>query len=246
MYKTRPTFQLHSHSFHILNQHNTSSNRYPILTSHKSLNQYLLKMQSIIALTISGLALTTAMTVEPRQATPVVNVISARRLDGDCPAGSFTFTPNNADRPFGTIVFGNYTAFVGPKDQSSSRERFCNFEVVLQFPRACTKGDLLVQPRGFVQLGDARTTATFSSANVLPGKIGQDPAALSWTGPLVPEQNYVRNWQLPFQEDIRNENERNIVYAARTRIFVTQPGPNQESFLTVDSLDIGVLNPTTC
>ena len=128
----------------------------------------------------------------------------------------------------------------------SNREKFCNFEVVLEFPRGCTKGSLQVFPRGYVQLEDSRTTAEFKSQNTLPGTTDPNTdRVLKWTGPAN-NNTLLQFWQLPLREDIRNENERQITFAARTRILVTQPGPTEESFLQIDSLDVAVVNPATC
>jgi hypothetical protein len=120
-------------------------------------------MPSTFALTLSALAATSTMgmALEPRQSSPAIRFVSARRLDGDCPAGSFYLKPGGSGQPFGT-----YYAYVGPADPSSNREKFWNFEVVLEFPCGCTTGNLRCFP-GATPSSRTRVPRPSSSRRIL-------------------------------------------------------------------------------
>ncbi|KAK4209968.1 hypothetical protein QBC37DRAFT_449326 [Rhypophila decipiens] len=203
-------------------------------------------MRGLILFTLPALALAAVASLDPRQSSRRIRVVGAKRLGGNgCPPGWFLFKPNEEDpnaTPAGTLAFGQYVASVGPQDPSANREKTCEFEVTFEFPLGCTSGTILVQPRGDVTLQPG-TQAVFTSQNdISPGTLGPNPPDIRFT---EDRPGFVENYLIPVRENVL-ENQRNVTFTARTRIFVVQPGPIEESSFAVDSLDLSVLGATTC
>ncbi|KAM7197457.1 hypothetical protein V8F20_006602 [Naviculisporaceae sp. PSN 640] len=205
-------------------------------------------MRGLANLALPALALAAVASLDTRQSNRVVRVVAARSLDprsSGCPPGQFGFKPS-PDEPnvpaAGTLTFANYVASVGPGTPISDREKSCEFEVTLEFPLGCTSGTLLVQPRGDVSLQPGTEAVFTSQNNISPGELGANPPDIRFT---ESKTFFFENYPLPVRENVL-QNQRNVTFTARTRIFVVQPGPVQSASFAVDSLDVSVLGATAC
>ncbi|KAK3689771.1 hypothetical protein B0T22DRAFT_514475 [Podospora appendiculata] len=202
-------------------------------------------MRGFFPLVFSALASAAAI-AEPRQA-PVVTVVSATSLGGNgCPTGKFSYTLS-IDKTVGTLIFDVYRGYVGPTAPPDSREQFCDFAVVFRFPLGCTSGTITAIPGGYIQLG-AGINGTFSSQyTISPGTLGPNPANLVFTSAQwAAGGDYTEVQAIPVKETIRNENERNVTFTARSRLFLTAPGPDVTGQFGVDHMDISISQPTVC
>ncbi|KAK3319784.1 hypothetical protein B0T19DRAFT_488038 [Cercophora scortea] len=205
-------------------------------------------MRGLLPLVFSALASAAAI-AEPRQAAaPPVTVVSASSLGGNgCPTGKFSYTLS-IDKTVGTLIFDVYRGYVGPTAPPDSRELFCDFAVVFRFPLGCTAGTITAIPGGYIQLGDG-INGTFSSQyTISPGTLGPNPANLVFTSAQWGGGggDYTEVQAISVKENIRNENERNVTFTARSRLFLTAPGPDVTGQFGVDHLDISISQPTVC
>jgi Domain of unknown function (DUF4360) len=133
----------------------------------------------------------------------------------------------------------------------TAREKFCDFEVTFQFPLGCTTGTITTVPRGTIRLEQGFSSTWQSQYTISPGQLGPNPANVvtrSSDLPVTPGNwyDYVVNHPITVRETISNQNQRNVTFTARTRIFLTAPGPTRESTLIIDAADISVENTATC
>ncbi|KAK3994577.1 hypothetical protein QBC44DRAFT_306117 [Cladorrhinum sp. PSN332] len=188
--------------------------------------------------------------VTPRQA-PLVTFASARTIGGNgCPAGNFGYTVN-ASGTTGTLIFDVFQAYVGPTSPPDTREKFCDFEVIFQFPLGCTTGTITTIPRGTIRLESGFSSTWHSQYTISPGTLGPNPANVVTSSsdlPVTPGSwyDYTITHPISVRENILNQNQRNVTFTARTRIFLTAPGPTRESTLIIDAADISVENTATC
>ncbi|KAK4164539.1 hypothetical protein QBC43DRAFT_334414 [Cladorrhinum sp. PSN259] len=207
---------------------------------------------SLIALPAlaTAAALNPVAPVTPRQA-PLVTFVSARSLGGNgCPTGQFGYTVNSSGTT-GTLIFDVFQAYVGPTSPPDTREKFCDFEVTFQFPLGCTTGTITTIPHGTIRLEQGFSSTWQSQYTISPGQLGANPANVvtrSSDLPVTPGTwyDYTVNHPISVRENISNQNQRNVKFTARTRIFLTAPGPTSESTLIIDSADISVENTATC
>jgi len=210
-------------------------------------------MKSVVALTLPALAMAAA--IEPRQ-TPVVQVVSARSISNGqgsgCSTGHFSFSLN-ADRTVGTAIFDDYRVTVGPGEDASLRERFCDFEVTFTFPVGCTTGIIHNSPGGIIRLQDRFDAFFAAQYTIEKGQIVRPPSQIRYNS-----SNYGAppNEYLDFKSDhaagvrvtVNTATERNVVYRASTRIFLGQPGisPTENSIYDVQNAEIYITDLATC
>ncbi|KAK3362523.1 hypothetical protein B0T25DRAFT_561590 [Lasiosphaeria hispida] len=211
-------------------------------------------MKNFLALALPSLAMAAAI-VEPRQA-PDVRVVSARSISNGpgsgCPSNKFSVQLNEAANTL-TIIFDVYDTLLGPGTDPDERENFCDFEVTFNFPLGCTQGVITTRPGGTIRL-EQRFEASFSAAyTISPGQLTGSPGELRFTSANygAPEGSwldYTRDHPTPVRVQIATENQRNVLYTARTRIFLNAPGitPAETSVFGVDHADIFIGQLSRC
>ncbi|KAK3386639.1 hypothetical protein B0H63DRAFT_468154 [Podospora didyma] len=188
---------------------------------------------------------------EPRQdGTPFVKVVSARNLGGNgCPDGKFG-TSLNPDNNTIVLDFGAYNTFIGLSNPGDTRERFCDYAVTFQYPVGCTTGIILTDIWGTVKLSKGHVGTFHAEYTASPGDVGQ-PAAqnLDFTNAdygINKGVDFRRIQEVTVTERIQNENERNVEFTARTRLFLTAPGPEEGSDFSLDSIHISARDQRVC
>ncbi|KAK4182780.1 hypothetical protein QBC35DRAFT_395284 [Podospora australis] len=192
-------------------------------------------------------ALAAAASIQPLQSRQVAGgprVVYAAQLGNPngCPAGTFSFALSEGGL-IGTIIFDAYNALVGPGISTGEREKQCDFDVTIEFPIGCTTGNIIVHPRGdnFIANTD---TGVYSASYTLPK--GQLPAGNPPNIQYRSGQNFAAFQSIPASINIRNQNERNTTFTARTRIFLETPLSNpQYSEFSIQNMDIYVRDVVT-
>jgi hypothetical protein len=212
-------------------------------------------MKSSFALVLPALATCMATAIAPRQA-PEVRVLSARAISpgqgSGCPEGSYSVSLNEQANIL-TIIFDKYRVEIGPGEPSEANNRFCDFEVTFSFPVGCTKGTIHNSPGGLIRL-ENRFEASFSSTYILEGgQITRSPGEIRYdsTNYGAPEGSF-RDFKSDHATDIEitvnTENNRNVIYRANTRIFLSSPGltPLEKSTYDLQNTDIYIENVRAC
>ncbi|KAK0730261.1 hypothetical protein B0H67DRAFT_638780 [Lasiosphaeris hirsuta] len=213
-------------------------------------------MRNFLALSLPALAMAAAI-AKPRQvATPFVKVLSARSLSNGpgsgCPSDKFSVALNEPANIL-TIIFDVYDVSLGPGTDPNERENFCDFEVTFNFPVGCTQGIITTRPGGTIRL-ENRFDASFASAyTITSGQLTGQPGELRFTSanygaPVGSWLDFTRDHPTPVKVTVNTENERNVLYTARTRIFLVSPGitATEQSIFFVDHADILIGNLTKC
>ncbi|KAK0741103.1 hypothetical protein B0T18DRAFT_432287 [Schizothecium vesticola] len=211
-------------------------------------------MKHFLALALPTLAMAAAI-IDPRQ-TPDVRVVSARSISNGqgsgCPSDKFSVQLNQAANIL-TIIFDVYDTLLGPGTDPNDRENFCDFEVTFNFPIGCTQGVITTRPGGTIRL-ENRFESSFSAAySISPGQLTGSPGELRFTSANygAPEGSfldYTRDHPTSVRVSVSNENQRNVLFSARTRIFLNQPGisPTEQSYFGVDNVDIFIDQLSRC
>ncbi|KAK3363188.1 hypothetical protein B0T25DRAFT_596221 [Lasiosphaeria hispida] len=211
-------------------------------------------MKHFLALALPSLAMAAAI-VKPRQ-TPDVRVVTARSisngLGSGCPSDKFSVSLNQASNTL-TIIFDGYDTWLGPGTDPNERENFCDFEVTFNFPVGCTQGVITTRPGGTIRL-ENRFESSFSAAYIIsPGQLTGSPPELRFTSanygaPEGSYLDYMRDHPASIRVNVNTENQRNVLFTARTRIFLNAPGitATENSIFGVDHADIFIGQLSSC
>ncbi|KAK5657625.1 hypothetical protein OQA88_2697 [Cercophora sp. LCS_1] len=210
-------------------------------------------MKSVVHLALPALAMAAAM--EPRQA-PDVRVVSARTISNGpgsgCPTGKFSFQLN-ADRTIGTAIFDDYRVSVGPGEDDSLRERFCDFEVTFSFPVGCTTGVIHNSPGGLIRLQDRFEASFASQYSIEKGQIVRPPGEIRYNStnygaPPNQYKDFKSDHAAGVRVTVNTATERNVVYRATTRILLSRPSiaPTENSVYDVQNSDVYITGLATC
>jgi len=212
-------------------------------------------MKSIFTLTLLPALATAAALLSPRQA-PDVRVLSARAISpgqgSGCPEGSYSVQLDSAANTL-TIIFDDYRVTVGPGIDASLRERFCDFEVTFSFPVGCTTGTIHNSPGGLIRL-ENRFESSFAARYLIEkGEVTREPPELRYNSttygaPVGSFKDFKSDHPAGVRVTVNTETQRNVVYRANTRIFLSQPGiqPAENSVYDVQNTDIYIRDVQAC
>lgn len=211
-------------------------------------------MKSFIALVLPTLAMAAAL-VSPRQA-PDVRVVSARAISpgqgSGCREGTYSVRVNQAANTL-TIIFDDYRVSVGPGEDPSLRERFCDFEVTFNFPVGCTTGVIHNSPGGLIRLENRFESSFAAQYTIEKGRITRGPPELRYNSttygaPVGSFLDFKSDHPAGITVTVNTATERNVVYRANTRIFLNQPGiqPAENSVYDVQNTDIYIRDVQAC
>lgn len=196
-------------------------------------------MKVFTALIIPALAtLAAAASIQPRQASaPRVVAAAPLGTSNGCPPGTFSWMVA-ADGITGVLIFDIFNAWVGPGSVPADREKFCDWVVTIEWPLGCTTGNIIVHPRGdnFIEQSDTGTWMSQYNLGIGTLNPGNPPNIQYKKGTPFSQYNSVAA-----SLNIRNPNQRNVTFTARTRIFLESPIPGfPPSTLSIQSADIYV------
>jgi len=208
-------------------------------------NPYCPRARSIIATAIS-----------PRQQAPDVRIVEGHSIStgpgSGCPPGNFSFQVST-DRTIGTAIFDNYRVTVGPNVDASLRESFCDFVVTFTFPVGCTTAVIHNSPGGLIRLQDRFEASFAAQYSIKKGQIMRPPDEICYNStnygaPPNEFKDFKSDHAAGVRVTVNTATERNVVYRASTRIFLSQPGinPTENSVYDVDNSDIYITDLATC
>ncbi|CAI4212286.1 unnamed protein product [Parascedosporium putredinis] len=174
--------------------------------------------------------------------------ITALTTTGDgCPAGTYS-TSINAAGTIATLGFDAYQAAVGPGVPGSDREKHCELFVTLRYPVGCTVATLTTTHHGFA-LAQSGVSATIASTyNLSPGSLTNgSPASTVLSGAAwVNGDTYTRNDVTPARVSVVSQQQRDVSFTVRSRLFVSANSSTREGLVTADDVTLTVTSQAAC
>lgn len=175
--------------------------------------------------------------ISARQVTPdnQIQIIFATAFGPGCPPNTFS-TQISPDGKVITFGFDSYQTNVGGDTPSSEREKFCDLSLVVKYPLGCSTATYTSTYHGFAIL-EPGVSGTFTSAYTLsPGSTGSNPPPKTLgSGEFANGGVYTKQDITTTTTCINTQNQRNVIFQARTRIFLI--ASNQTVFGTVTGDD---------
>ena len=184
-----------------------------------------------------------------RQAGQVATILSVTSDGPACPPGSLS-TAISSDGTKVTAIFDKFrteyqsTTGVAPE----KRDLFCNIQWTLKFPIGCTRANFVTQTRGYPLITEGGVTGNyFPSYGLSPGNFPQGNSLPPTTfDTTVGDASWLREESPSADVQIRNENERNVRFEARTRLSIQPVSDKLAGVVYVDSIDLTIANQRAC
>lgn len=190
-----------------------------------------------LLLPLSTLCAPTFSPIRFRQSAQI-QITSFSAAGPGCPQGTISSSISD-DGTTLTLGFDAYQTDVGPGVSDSPRELNCDIFATLRYPLGCTSASVRTTYHGFAEL-DEGVRGTFPAAYTLsPGEAtGTSPLPATFSG--APGFVYTKLDEVRVKENIRNQNQRDVSLAVRTRVFLQAANETVSGTLTVDDATIAV------